>query len=227
MNFRATFKKRNVLLVVVHAESREQVQRNVRIAKNEGADGVFLINHAIGPGALLDIYKVVRPLHPQLWMGVNLLGLSALQTAKQLPRSVDGLWCDNAGTSPRISHEAHLMQRYRQEESHWKGIYFGGVEFKGQRQTADPAAAARAAVPFVDVVTTSGSGTGFAPDVSKIRDMKLAIGEHPLAVASGITSRNVREYTQWVDCFLVATGISSSFSELDPKKVGKLVNMLR
>jgi len=38
-----------------------------------------------------------------------------------------------------------------------------------------------------------------------------------LAVASGITPGNVAEHLEVVDCFLVATGISTSFEELCPK----------
>ena len=79
------------------------------------------------------------------------------------------------------------------------------------------------AVPYVDVVTTSGEGTGLAPDISKIRGMKTAISRHPLAVASGITPENVEEYLPYVDCFLVATGVSISHTELSRSKLQRLM----
>jgi predicted TIM-barrel enzyme len=79
----------------------------------------------------------------------------------------------------------------------------------------------------MDVVTTSGPGTGQAARPEKVRAMKEAIGSHPLALASGVTPENVTDYLAWVDCFLVATGISYTFEELDPGRVADLVEVVR
>ena len=57
--------------------------------------------------------------------------------------------------------------------------------------------------------------------------MKQAIGDFPLAIASGITPENVKDYLEVADCFLVATGISNSFSELSPVRVRELVRNIR
>ncbi len=80
---------------------------------------------------------------------------------------------------------------------------------------------------FMDVVTTSGPGTGHAVHVDKIRAMKEALGQFPLAIASGITAENVQDYLPWSDCYLVATGISKSFVELDPILVKALIARVR
>jgi predicted TIM-barrel enzyme len=53
--------------------------------------------------------------------------------------------------------------------------------------------------------------------------MKKALGDCPLAIASGITPENVADYLEVADCFLVATGINASWTELDPLLVRKLV----
>jgi uncharacterized protein len=52
--------------------------------------------------------------------------------------------------------------------------------------------------------------------------MRQALGGFPLAIASGITPENVEAYLPYVDAFLVATGISSSFTELDSERVRML-----
>jgi predicted TIM-barrel enzyme len=57
----------------------------------------------------------------------------------------------------------------------------------------------------------------------KIQAMKLALGDSPLAIASGITPENIRRYLPHADAFLVATGISRSFTELDPEKLKTLM----
>ena len=76
-------------------------------------------------------------------------------------------------------------------------------------------------------MTTSGSGTGQAAELEKIRRMKAALGEAPLAIASGITPENVADFLPHTDCFLVATGISRSFTELDADKTHALIERVR
>lgn len=106
-------------------------------------------------------------------------------------------------------------------------MWFGGVAFKYQRPVSDLEAACRIAAQYIDVVTTSGPGTGRAADVEKIQRMKQALGDSPLAIASGITPDNVEDYLPHADYFLVATGISRSFTELDANRVHDLVAVVR
>ncbi|HOW73523.1 MAG TPA: hypothetical protein PKY77_23220 [Phycisphaerae bacterium] len=54
--------------------------------------------------------------------------------------------------------------------------------------------------------------------------MKTVLGDHLLAIASGITPQNVRHYLGIAGCFLVVTGISLDFSSLD---AGKLRDLMR
>jgi uncharacterized protein len=107
-------------------------------------------------------------------------------------------------------------------------LYFGGTAFKGLGYAEDEDAekAAKMATEFMDIVTTSGSETGEAAPVDKIVSMKKAIGDRSLAIASGITLDNVRVYLPYVDFFLVATGISRSFHELDAVKVRELAGVI-
>ena len=105
----------------------------------------------------------------------------------------------------------------------WMGLYFGGVAFKYQRRVNNLRSAARNARDYMDVVTTSGPRTGLAADIEKIRIMKKALDDFPLAIASGITPENVTEYLPYSDCYLVSTGISRNFEEFDPNLVELLV----
>jgi predicted TIM-barrel enzyme len=84
--------------------------------------------------------------------------------------------------------------------------------------------AARIAAGYMDIVTTSGPATGQAAAPDKIRAMKEALGTFPLAIASGITAQNIGNYLNTADCFLVATGISSSRSELNEELVKGLID---
>ena len=101
------------------------------------------------------------------------------------------------------------------------------MAFKYQRDVEDIEQAAEIAAGYMDVVTTSGKGTGYAAAPEKIKRMKKALGNHPLAIASGITPENVTDYLNHSDCYLVATGISSRIDELDPQRTGLLVDIIR
>jgi uncharacterized protein len=216
--FRQIFQKKHVFLAVIHVEGGAQALRNAQIAKNNGADGIFLINHSISYISLIECYTHIKMHLPHFWIGLNCLDLG-MEAVKVLPKNTAGLWVDNAHTDePKISRSFSEMRKM----SGWKGLYFGGVAFKYQKAVSDVAKAAKKAVPYVDVITTSGDATGIAPKVEKIRAMKNTIGDHPLAIASGITTENVGEYKPFADCFLVATHISASPTELDPRLVKKL-----
>ena len=141
---------------------------------------------------------------------------------RNVPNSVHGIWIDDGGISEKSSfRHARKISRYR-EKSGFTGMYFGGVAFKGQERVRDVEKVAKMATEFMDVVTTSGSCTGVAASVEKVASMKEAIGDRPLALASGVTLENVVQYLPFVEYFLVATGISTSFHELDPEKVFNL-----
>lgn len=227
-SYREVFSKKHTLLVVIHVEGGVQALRNARIAANEGVDGVFLINHHIPYVSLLECAAYIRNRVPRLWIGVNCLGLGA-GAVEVIPKNMQGLWVDNAmieesAKDPVLGARGFSWKR---KDVGWEGLYFGGVAFKYQAPVTDLARVARLAMPFVDVITTSGPGTDKPADVGKIRTMKQAIGNHPLAIASGIRPENVREYMPYTDCFLVASGISDSHTELNPAKVRALVKVLR
>ncbi len=223
-NYRNIFKNANAFLAVVHVENSAQAVRNARLAQDEGADGIFLINHDSGHEELLNAYaQVVRDL-PWLWVGLNCLDLGR-SAVRAIPITTAGLWVDNAGITETDVVPAKRFNDIRTGLG-WEGLYFGGVAFKYQEPVNDVAVVARAAVPYVDVITTSGDGTGHAPAVEKIKMMKAAIGSHPLAIASGITPENVLEFAPYADCFLVATGVSDSHTELNPARVRALAKRL-
>jgi len=228
--YRNTFPYQNTFLAVIHVEEEAQTLRNIAVAQDNGADGVFLINHSIAHEDLIAIYERAKQAFPSFWMGLNLLGLGVLDAANWAPNDYVGFWVDDAGV--RGGKSDHFLKAKRSwvrrsRNPSWKGLCFGGVAFKYQEPVADPAAAAQRAIALVDVITTSGEGTGLAPDPEKIRVMKQAIGVYPLAIASGITPENVHLYTQWADCFLVATGISDSHTELNPGRVRDLAKLMR
>jgi uncharacterized protein len=212
-DFRKIFPRPATFLPVIHAEDPDQVLVNTSIADAYGADGVFLINHDISAENLLACYFKARREHPDFWIGLNFLDLPNLDAIKSLPKDASGLWVDNAKIDDHAfdpTGTASIIWDSWQAQAEPHQLYFGGVAFKGQKQVEDPAEIAKIAAPFMDVVTTSGPGTGFPPDPAKIRAMKAALGDHPLAIANGMTANNILRFFGIADVFLVAMGISES-----------------
>ena len=223
------FRHRKVFLPVIHLPFGEAgAYDSVDIAAEAGADGVFLINQGMSAPELLSMLPRLRGRYPGLWVGVNLLGMTP-EAILALPEAegIDGVWADDAGVDaldPAVAARSAAAWREARSDSGWGGLYFGGTAFKTQAPIAADRLpeVGRAAAAFVDVVTTSGPGTGRAASVDKVRRLREAIGDHPLALASGVTPDNVDAFLPHVDAYLVATGIEVSFGRLDAARTSAL-----
>jgi len=211
-----TFNRPRVVLPVIHVVDQEQAERNVGVALDAGADGVFLISHTYENDDLIRIASSIKDYLPEFFVGLNLLGERTLQAYYSAEEAgVDGVWVDNP-------EDVDIKSRGL--------LYFGGVAFKTQPHVRDEdlAQLVKRAAPNMDVVCTSGPRTGVAEDVRRLRIMSEALaGFTPLAVASGVTPQNVWAHLDaGVQAILVATGVSKSFHELDPALLADLVKQV-
>ena len=221
----------HVLLPVIHPVSRDTALASIASVHEAGVKGVWLIDQGMQEGELLQLAREVHDRHPTLWIGLNLLSRSPLEALTLVLNMsfIGGLWTDDAGID---EHQPRLWQTRAgaftssRNVTGWWGLYFGGVAFKYQRPVApeDLGRAAEAAVSHVDVLCTSGPGTGHAADVAKVRALRGGFGDRPIALASGVTAENVRSYMPYVQAFLVGTGLESRLGVIDP---GKLAAMIR
>jgi predicted TIM-barrel enzyme len=227
-----------VVTPVIHVLDADQALRNIDVAVAAGCPGVFLINHDFPMEAFMPILKQVRAARPDVWIGVNFLaqpGSIAFPVLGDLARDgirIDAYWADDACIDEREEEQAAAPEiAANRARSSWQGLYFGGVAFKKQRPVAPDhhVTAARLALDFMDMVTISGVATGQEADLVKIEAFRRAIGDAPLALASGITPKNAARYCPLVDCFLVATGINhaNDFYNIDPDRLETLLAVTR
>lgn len=203
---------------VIHIESAEQAVDQAGLVFDIGVNGVFLIDHSgLADDLLTPVFQKVKGEFPDKFVGVNYLeftsfeAMSHLKEAKnrdQITSLPDGLWVDNA-----IADRRQTVELRRWSRNLKKIEYLGGVAFKyTYAYTENPEFAAFQAIalsPFVDVVTTTGPGTGEPPQPNKIRAMKEAIGKKPLAIASGIDASNLVDYLGFVDKLLVSSSLET------------------
>lgn len=220
-----------VVLPVVHPVGRAEALESLRVVAAAGVRGVFLVDQGMDEAGVLALAREARERRPELWIGVNLLSrrpADALVVAlRALDGELDGLWSDDAGVDERAHPRPHAEELLAVRRSlDWRGLYFGGVAFKYQREVPPeslPSVAARAA-HFVDVVCTSGPGTGQPARVDKVRAMRAGLPGAALALASGVTAENARDYAPYVDAVLVGTGIEARLGVVDE---GRLTALLR
>ncbi|WP_390913176.1 adenine phosphoribosyltransferase [Pseudosulfitobacter sp. SM2401] len=225
-----------VVLPVIHVLDSARTRQNVETLLEAGAQGCFLINHDFAPEQFLPIIRDTRAAFPSLWMAVNFLavtGKDAFPILGQLQSEgcqVDAYWADDACIDEDgANSEAKAIAQARIDTG-WDGLYFGGTAFKKQREV-DPSRygdAARESCPFMDVITTSGVATGQEADLGKIETFRAAIGDRPMALASGISPENAQAYAD-VDCFMVATGINKpdNFYDIDAGRLAELMSITR
>jgi predicted TIM-barrel enzyme len=217
------------IYTVIHASDEDQIIRNFERTMNAGADGTFVINHGgISLKEMLETVKTLKLKHPQAFIGMNVLGADSTDCFK-IAQDVkaDGLWLDESyiRLNPRYDEYLKEMDEARKV---YTGQYFGSVAFKTHAQVSldEALRVAVKSIPHVDVVTTSGVGTGSAPDVQRIEQMKKVIGDKPLAIASGMSPDNI-ELFPLADAILSATGLQDSWTELNEKKIALMVSRKR
>lgn len=204
------------LIPVIHVLDDIQVMTNVKTCSSNGIKKVFLINHGhMKYDELIKLSRRVNVNFPDMWIGLNMLDLTAREAVSLSLYHVNGLWCD-ATITP--TDRAYFRK--------FHGMFFGGLAFKYQTQPTDLKEACDNAKQSTDVATTSGPATGKQPNINKIITMREMLGTHPLAIASGVSVDNVLDYAGIVDYLLVASSITDNAEMIIEDKLIALKNKL-
>lgn len=206
------------VIPVIHFLDRQTAFEQTAIAHAAGAAGVFLISHHNNDDELTAIAREIKQQYPEFPIGINLLSNTPLHAARSaLLNGLDMVWADNMGVSSYgLTDKGEILSQFAKENPQIQ--LFASVAFKYQPNEPAPCLAAKAALGAGFIPTTSGAGTGSAPEVSKISAMSSAVCGI-LAVASGMTPENVPEFAPHLSHILVATGISLDEYRIDPIKL--------
>lgn len=201
-----------IVYPVVHYRDRSQAMNQSELAFDAGAPGIFLISHNQHDGELAPLGCEIKDRHPAKFVGVNHLGLSAVDSFTALLRSgLDAMWTDRSGVDSSGVRDTRLHQL---AQEHPSLRVFASVAFKYQATDADPPLAARHALEAGYLPTTSGAATGVAAPLDKVRAMSVA-SEGNLAIASGMTAENLPILGPYLSHILVATGVSTDEYHFD------------
>jgi phosphoribosylanthranilate isomerase len=234
----STFRNTKIFLPVIHLpDDGKYGMKAVAVALEAGADGVFLINQGTSTRNIVEnlIPRIRKEFGRNTWIGINSLGSPVEEviamSGKQPETRLDGIWSDDAGVDAlreEVFLAARLALMAARNATDWRGLYFGGTAFKTQERIPEDllGLVARRAAGYVDVVTTSGPGTGREADVARIRIMRDAIPSAAIGLASGVTPENAEQFLPYIDVFLVASGIEQGFGVLDPARTKGLAQII-
>lgn len=203
------------IIPVIHLVSNYQMLKNIDVCLSLNVKQVFLINHQTDYLDLLRNAEIAKKAYPNLWIGLNMLDKTP-KDAFSLDLNYDGLWLDRTLSLDDV------------QDKKFSGEIFSGLNFKYQKQLYGP---------FLDdainiikqtstVACTSGAGTGIEADTKKIEHLKSLLGNFPMALASGVSSKNIKSYLPYVDNFLVASSITDSIEMIRKDSLKELLDQM-
>lgn len=210
---------------VIHYLDQKTAQEEAAKAVDHGASGLFMISHLSNDAELLAVAADIQRGYPTFSVGINLLSTHPQQAAAFARKfHFPMLWCDDAGVdSDGLTELGASIATQMETGSDRHFDVFAGVAFKYRPFEPNPALAASKAASAGFIPTTSGSGTGSAPELQKIMDMSAAT-HGVLAVASGMTPENIGMYAPYLSHVLVATGIAQDEHRMDAAKLKALIS---
>ncbi len=215
------------IIPVIHIVDNKQVFTNVETCVKCGINKIFLIDHS-GSERSLPSYSEEIKADYKLWVGINLLGhdikkiLTRAEEWALFNFHTDAIWSDEDLSHLSVDELLDIKSKIT-----YKGEYFGGLAFKYQRQPVDVRTACNNSKLITNVSVTSGSGTGSAPTKVKIQQLREHLGNHPLAIASGVSVDNIKSYIGLAQYAMVATSITDNKELIIEQKLTELINQTK
>ena len=192
---------------------RETIDMLYPFYERQDIQGIWLINTNCSVETLETVAMWIHETYPNLWVGINILGYNLFEVTQFMynySTVFKGLWVDN----PQITAEGPYQNvpeivASLFHQASWDGLYFGGTLFKYIRVSKDinqQNALCVNSIPYMDVITTSGDGTGIAISTEKIQRVhSLVHDQRPVGLASGVTAENIDSVKDFTDVYIVGT----------------------
>jgi hypothetical protein len=197
----------------------DRTLKQVKIAFNNGADGVFLTigEGGLSPELILKCYNYIRIFYPTNFIGINFM-CDPIKSASTVPLDANALWIDKGLGQVNYIDEITKVKNILTERQ-WKGLYFGGFCLKGNNQILFENHSYFSSLhwnpeKYFDVCVTSGFSTGVSIDNKSLEIVKNKSNGVSLALASGININNISNFINSVDYFVVGTGVEKD--SIDP-----------
>ena len=211
--FSEVFKETKPIIGVIHlkgtdeADIRERAKREIELYLNGGLDGIIVEDYF---GTYPNLVWALGYLQEQklgIPYGVNCLNFDSLCFKLARDFSCDFLQLDSVVGHVKPRDEATLDAFFALERPTCTSLVLGGVRFKYQPVLSEHTVEEdiETAKGRCDAICVTGDGTGMEAPIDKIRRFKLACGDTPLVICSGVTVDNCAEQLAVADGAVVGS----------------------
>ena len=211
--FSEVFKETKPIIGVIHlkgtdeADIRERAKREIELYLNGGLDGIIVEDYF---GTYPNLVWALGYLQEQklgIPYGVNCLNFDSLCFKLARDFSCDFLQLDSVVGHVKPRDEATLDAFFALERPTCTSLVLGGVRFKYQPVLSEHTVEEdiKTAKGRCDAICVTGDGTGMEAPIDKIRRFKLACGDTPLVICSGVNVDNCAEQLAVADGAVVGS----------------------
>jgi hypothetical protein len=222
---------KKTIMPVLSCNNIEHFQQNITLLVMHCYNkigGIWLSCSNCSVDVIKQTYTWIKNVYPSLWVGINLVGETIIKMLEFIQEfKPDGIWSDRSYITDEEIQNIPKIIIDSFKRSNWNGLYFGGTLFKYVKQDGDVNKILENSIKYMDVLTTSGNGTGIEINKEKIEKIYNQVSEKILvAIASGITSDNILRLSKTCDIFIVGTSITDKNSNIIINKLTELYNAL-
>lgn len=205
--------KTNIILPVLDYDNEVDFKNNITklypYFQQKKIHGIWILSSSSSIETIQNIFKWSKKNYPDFWIGINLVGENIFENIHFLiDYNPDGIWVDQSYITDNEIQNIPNILIDQFTRLNWNGLYFGGILFKYQPQIGNSEKICKNALPYMDVLCTSGDATGVPIKLEKLNMIeRLANKKIKIAVASGITAENVKNIKNKTDIFILKTSI--------------------
>lgn len=228
--FSEVFKETKPIIGVIHlkgtdeADIRERAKREIELYLSGGLDGIIVEDYF---GTYPNLVWALGYLQEQkigIPYGVNCLNFDSLCFKLARDFSCDFLQLDSVVGHVKPRDEATLDAFFALERPTCDALVLGGVRFKYQPVLSEHTVEEdiKTAKGRCDAICVTGDGTGMEAPIDKIRRFKLACGDTPLVICSGVNVDNCAEQLAVADGAVVGSFFKDTGKDTGDVSAGKI-----
>jgi hypothetical protein len=226
------FNNSKIITITLSCYNFEHFQKNIiniyPLFEKKIIGGIWITSSNNNYDVICDTIILVKEMYPTFWVGINLVGENIITVLKFINKyKPDGIWNDNSYITDKDYQNIPELIIDQFKKYNWNGLYFGGTLFKYITYEGDINKILENSYKYMDVVTTSGDGTGIEINNEKLINVYNLVAKNSLiAVASGISSTNIKKISKYCNIFLVGTSVTDQDYNVIVDKVIELYNEL-
>ncbi len=192
-----------------------------------GADGVFLVNNSVACEDLLLLYRQVRQIYPDKWLGLSLKDVFAHEILEIFPFDANAYWIDDLQViQGQIEGKDVDYILELKANKQWPGQVMGQLKISIYDDEKDFSLSMRIAKNFVDIIVLK-SINSLSKTKQFLNSIRSSVNPRDLGMSfADIDNADIKHYLPHVRYLLFFDGVQG-FRKIDRDRFVSLVGMVR